>query len=63
MLDTSTPGVRTFTATASDLADNTAQQRVPYRVGGKDDCKNDGWRLFLVPTFGTQGDCVSHFVP
>ena len=28
-----------------------------------DDCKDDGWRLFLVPTFRNQGECVSSFVP
>ena len=62
-LDTSTLGTRAFTATAADLADNTAQKTVSYRIGGKDDCKDDGWRLFLVPTFRNQGECVSSFVP
>jgi acyl-homoserine-lactone acylase len=28
---------------------------------GADDCKGGGWQRFAVPTFASQGECVSHF--
>jgi hypothetical protein len=62
-LDTATLGQHMFTAVATDRAGNTAQQSIAYQVGGKNDCKNGGWRRFLVPTFQNQGQCVSSFVP
>jgi uncharacterized protein DUF4360 len=62
-LDTATLGQHTFSAVATDRAGNTAQRTISYRIGGKNDCKNGGWRSFLVPTFRNQGQCVSSFVP
>ena len=60
-LDTSTIGLKTFTATATDGAGNSTTASVTYRVGGKDDCKGNGWKLF-VNGFPNQGQCVSSFV-
>lgn len=62
-IDTSTLGLHSITVTATDLAGNSAHAVVPYRVGGKDDCKKGGWELFAQPTFRNQGQCVSSFVP
>jgi hypothetical protein len=34
----------------------------PPPSGDKDQCKKNGWRTFVNPTFKNQGDCVSYFV-
>ena len=58
-LDTSHIGSFTYTVLATDRAGNSRSTALPYRVGGKDECKKDGWSEFTVPTFRNQGQCVS----
>ncbi len=58
-VNTATVGDFVFTATGLDHAGNVTTLTIPYRVGGKNECKGGGWRLFTDLDFRNQGDCIS----
>ncbi len=60
-VSTATVGTRAFAVTATDAAGNATTVAITYTVAGKNGCKDGGWRLFLLPVFGNQGQCVGHF--
>jgi hypothetical protein len=60
-VNTSTLGPNSFSVTAIDFFRNQSIKTVEYGVGELNDCKLEGWRRFVMPSFSNQGQCQSHY--